>query len=165
MSRARKRERTLLGQSSVKAALDGDWDAPTARQEGLPRLVEEAESLVRGVHQHSGDATQEAPLSGAWQDLTQSMTQDLEPDPSGSGQRLRRGTARARLPALGDRDRRHGRKSTAQPLTGDKRHVRTLLGATLVVDAVSACQPVGAGGTRDALASVGGPWPGALPLH
>jgi hypothetical protein len=130
---------TLLGQLSVKAALDCDWDAPKARQEGLQRLVEEAESLVRWVHQHSGNATQEAPLSGALQDLTQIMTQDLEPDPSGSGQRLRRGTARDRLPSLGDRDMRHGRKSKAQPFTGYKRHVLTLLGSKLMVDAV--CQP------------------------
>jgi hypothetical protein len=130
---------TLLGQSSVKAALDCDWDDPKARQAGLQRLVEEAESLVRWVHQHSGDATQEPPLSGALQDISQIMTQDLEPDPSGRGQRLRRGTARDRLPSLGDRDMRHGRKSKAHPFTGYKRHVLNLLGSKLVVDAV--CQP------------------------
>jgi hypothetical protein len=130
---------TLLGQSSVKAALDCNWDDPKARQEGLQRLVAEAEALVRWVHQHSGDAIQEAPLSGALHDLAQIMTQDLEPDPSGRGQRLRRGTARDRLASLGDRDMRHGRKSKAHPFTGYKRHVLNLLGSQLVVDAV--CQP------------------------
>jgi Transposase DDE domain/Transposase domain (DUF772) len=130
---------TLLGKSSLKAALDCDGDDPKARQESLQRLVEEAESLVRGVHQHSSAATQEAPLSGAWQDLAQIMTQDLEPAPSGGGRRLRRGTARDRLPSLGDRAMRHGRKSTAHPFTGYKRHVLKLLGSKLVGDAV--CQP------------------------
>ena len=36
---------TLLGHSSLKAALVCDCDDPQARQEGLPRLVDEAESL------------------------------------------------------------------------------------------------------------------------
>jgi hypothetical protein len=130
---------TVLGQSSVKAALDCDWDAPQARQEALQRLVEEAEALVRWVRQYSGAATQKPPLSGALTDIAQIMTQDLEPDPSGSGRRLRRGTARDRRPSWGDRDLRHGRKSKAPPLTGYKRHVLNLLGSKLVVDAV--CQP------------------------
>jgi hypothetical protein len=130
---------TLLGQSSVTAALDCHWDDPRARQAGLQRLVEEAEALGRWVHEHSGAATQEPPLSGALQDMSRIMAQDLEPDPSGGGKRLRRGTARDRLPSLGDRDMRHGRKSTAQLLTGDTRHVRNLLDSTLVVEAV--CQP------------------------
>ena len=130
---------TLLGKSGLKAALDCEWDDPQARQAGLQWLVEEAESLVRWVHQHSGDATQEPPLSGALQDLSRIMTQDLEPDPSGSGKRLRRETARDRLPSLGDREMRHGRKSKAHPFTGYKRHVLNLLGSNLVVDAV--CQP------------------------
>jgi hypothetical protein len=149
---------TRLGPSSLKAALDCDWDDPKARQAGLQRLVEEAESLVRGVHQHSGDATQEPPLSGAWQDMSRIMTQDLEPAPSGRGKRLRRGTARDRLPALGDRDMRHGRKSNAHPFTGYQRHVLTLLGSKLVVDAV--CQPANQS-EPDALETL---WP-ALAAH
>jgi hypothetical protein len=128
---------TVLGQASVKAALDCDWDDPQARQAGLQRLIDEAESLVRWVHQHSGVAIQEPPLSGALADMSRIMTQDLEPDPSGNGQRLKGGTARDRLPSLGDRDMRHGRKSKAHPFTGYKRHVLNLLGANLVVDAVA----------------------------
>jgi Transposase DDE domain/Transposase domain (DUF772) len=128
---------TLLGHSSLKAALDCDWDAPQARQEGLQRLVEEAEALVRWVHQHSTAATQEPPLCDALADLARIMTQDLEPDPSGGAKRLRRGTVRDRLTSLGDRDMRHGRKSKAHPFTGYKRHVLTLLDSNLVVDAVA----------------------------
>jgi hypothetical protein len=105
----------------------------------LQRLVEEAEALVGWGHQHSGTAIQEPPLSSALADLRQIMTQDLEPDPSGGGRRLRHGTVRNRLPSLGDRDMRHGRKSKAYPFTGYKRHVLTLLGSKLVGDAV--CQP------------------------
>lgn len=65
------------------------------------------------------------------------MRQDLEPDPAGGGSQLRRGTARARVPSLGERERRHGRKSKAQPCTGDKRHVLRLRGSNLVVDALA----------------------------
>ena len=128
---------TLLGHSSLKAALDCDWDDPQARQEGLQRLVAEAEALVRWVQHHSGAGTQKPPLSEALEDITRIMTQDLEPDPAGGGRRLRRGTVRDRLPSLGDRDMRHGRKSKAHPFTGYKRHVLTLLGSKLVVDAVA----------------------------
>ena len=49
------------------------------------------------------------PCVTCWQTLPGSMTQDLEPDPSGGAQRLRRGTVRDRLPSWGDRDMRHGR--------------------------------------------------------
>ena len=76
---------TLLGQSSVKAALDCDWDDPQARQAGLQRLAEEAEALVRWVQQYSRAAAQAPPLRGALEDLAQIMTQDLEPEPSGGG--------------------------------------------------------------------------------
>jgi hypothetical protein len=127
----------LLGHSSLKAALDCDWDDPQARQEGLQRLVEETEALGRWVRHHSGAATQEPPLRDALNDMAQILTQDLEPDPVGGGRRLRRGTVRDRLPSLGDREMRHGRKSKAQPFTGYKRHVLNLLGSTLVVDAVA----------------------------
>jgi hypothetical protein len=149
---------TLLGHASLKAALDCDWDDPQARQEGLQRLVDEAESLVRWVQQHRQTATQELPLSGALADIARVMTQDLEPDPSGSGRRLRRGTARDRLPSLGDREMRHGRKSKAQPFTGYKRHVLNLLGSKLVVDAVA--QPANQA-EHDALETL---WP-ALEAH
>jgi hypothetical protein len=149
---------TLLGQASLKAALDCDWDDPHARHEALQRLVDEAEALVRWVQQHSGAATQEPPLCSALADIARIMTQDLEPDPSGRGKRLVRGTARDRLPSLGDREMRHGRKSKAQPFTGYKRHVLNLLGSKLVVDAVAqpANQP-----EHDALEQL---WP-ALEAH
>jgi uncharacterized protein (DUF58 family) len=78
----------LLGHSSLQAALDGDWDAPQARQEGLQRLVAEAEALVRWVHQHSAEATQAPPLRDALVDIARIMTQDREPDPAGGGKRL-----------------------------------------------------------------------------
>jgi hypothetical protein len=139
---------TLLGQSRWKAALDGAWDDPKARQAGLQRRVEAAESRGRWGHQPRG----------AWPDMSRLMTQALEPDPSGRGKRLRRGTARDRLPALGDRALRHGRTSTAHPLTGYTRPVLPLLGSKLVVDAV--CQPA----NQSAPAALETRWP-ALAAH
>jgi len=133
----------LWGPSSWQAALDGDGDAPQARQEGWQRLGEEAEALGRWAHQHSGAAPQEPPWRDALADRARIMTQDLEPDPVGGGRRLRRGTVQDRLPSWGDREMRHGRKSTAPPLTGDKRHGRNLRGSKLVGEAVAhpATQP------------------------
>ena len=76
----------------------------------------------------------------------------------GGAKRLRRGTVRDRLPSLGDRDMRQGRKSKAHPCTGYKRHVLTLLDSNLVVDAVAqpANQP-----EHEALATL---WP-SLAAH
>jgi Transposase DDE domain len=103
----------------------------------LQRLVEEAEALGGWGQQHRGAATQEPPLRSALAALARVMPQDLAPDPAGGGRRRRRGTGRDRLPSLGDREMRHGRKSKAYPFTGDTRHVRNLLGSHLVVDAVA----------------------------
>lgn len=128
---------TLLSAASLKTALDCDWDDPQERHAALQRLVSEAAALVEWVHKQSGAAATEPPLRNAVENISQVMRQDLEPDPAGGGSQLRRGTARDRVPSLGDREMRHGRKSKAQPFTGYKRHVLSLLGSNLVVDALA----------------------------
>ena len=125
------------GHARGPAALDGEGAAPQARHAAWQRLVDEAAALVRGGHPHSGAATPERPWGRAWAARTRSRPQALAPAPAGRGQQLVRGTARARLPAWGERARRHGRTSPAPPLTGDQRPGLPLLDAHRVVEAVA----------------------------
>jgi IS5 family transposase len=63
------------------------------------------------------------------------LEQDLEPDPGG-GMRIRRGVAKDRMPSLGDKEMRHGRKSKSKVFNGYKRHLVGLAGTDLIAGAV-----------------------------
>jgi Transposase DDE domain len=77
----------------------------------------------------------EGALKAALDALQRVLEQDLEPDPSG-GMRIRRGVAKDRMPSLGDKEMRHGRKSKAKPFNGYKRHIIGLAGTDLIAGAV-----------------------------
>ena len=114
----------LLGASSIKAALDINWDEPEARTRALGLLLEEVNAVEKWVAQHVvGEAADFPPLQEALKLLRKVLEQDLEPDPSGSGRRIRRGVARERMPSLGDPEMRHGRKSKSRLFNGYKRHL------------------------------------------
>lgn len=126
---------TLLGASSLKAALDIDWSNPAAQTEALARLLAEVDRLEQWVATHV--AMHEAPaVQAAVAALRRVLTQDLEPDPTTGQRRIRRGVAAERMPSLGDPDMRHGRKTRTRPFTGYKRHVIKLLDADLIVGAL-----------------------------
>ena len=126
---------TLLAASSLKAALDIDWDDPTAQAAALARLLAEVDRLEQWVMTHArGDASTPA-LQAALDALRRVLAQDLDPDPATGQRRVRLGVAVDRMPSLGDPDMRHGRKSRARPFTGYKRHVIKALGPDLILGA------------------------------
>jgi hypothetical protein len=125
----------LMSGSSLKATLDIDWDDPAQQAEALQRLLGEVEALRKWVNEHAGDQAMEGPLKAALDALQRVLTQDLEPDPEG-GSRIRRGVAKDRMPSLGDKEMRHGRKSKSKLFNGFKRHVVGLVGTDLIVGAV-----------------------------
>jgi len=128
---------TLVNRSSLKAALDIDWDDPLAQAAALERLLGEVERMEQWVATQS-PATQATPaLQDALMALRAVLTQDLEPDPTTRRQRILRGVARGRQPSLGDPEMRHGRKSRSRPFTGYKRHVVKLREPDLIVEAVA----------------------------
>lgn len=129
-------ELTALGGSSVKVALDLDWDDPLERRKGLAKLVNEASRLEAWVHARAGEKAQKPPLDQALADLDRVITQDIEPDPEGSGSRIIRGTAHDRMPSLGDREMRHGRKSKSKTFNGFKRHIARIVGTRTIAGAV-----------------------------
>ena len=126
---------TLLDAPSLKAALDIDWQDPSAQADALARLLAEVDRLEAWVAAQDGVATTPA-VQAALTTLRHVLTQDLEPDPTTGQRRIRRGVAPDRQPSLGDPAMRHGRKTKVRTFTGFKRHVVKLIDADVIVDAV-----------------------------
>ena len=106
-----------LAASSLKAALDADWDDPAARDEALARvlgLLDQVEAFTAGQY---GDAAAAAAVTVACQ------VRDQDVDLTGPVPALRRGVARNRRISVEDGQMRHGRKSRSVLFDGYKRHV------------------------------------------
>jgi hypothetical protein len=125
----------LLSGTSLKATLDIDWDDPEQKAEAMKRLLAEVEALRRWVSERAGKQAMEGSLKAALDGLQRVLAQDLEPDPGG-GSRIRRGVTKDRMPSLGDKEMRHGRKSKSKLFNGFKRHVVGIAGTDLIVGAV-----------------------------
>ena len=74
---------TLLGHSSLKAALDLDWGEPSARERALGLVLEEVGRWQRWLEQQHTLATQASPIKEVMETIAQMITQDTEPDPDG----------------------------------------------------------------------------------
>lgn len=118
----------LLAGTSVKAALDVDWSDLGQAHEALQRLLGQVEALSTFIATHLRDEREEPPLREQLATLRQVTEQDLEPDPSGKGSRIKRGVAKERRISVRDSQMRHGRKSKAVRFDGYKRHAATLRG-------------------------------------
>jgi hypothetical protein len=127
---------TTMGPASLKANLDIDWADQDARSEAFKLLVGEANKLSEWVTAQQELRRDEPPLSTAIEDLAAVLEQDTEPDPDGSGVRIKKGVAKDRMPSLGDKEMRHGRKSQSFKFNGYKRFFITVPGARLVVGAL-----------------------------
>lgn len=130
-------ELSLADRSSLKAALDIDWDDPAAQATALERLLSEVDRMERWVAAQPVTTRATPALQQALTALHAVLAQDLEPDPTTGGRRILRGVAKGRQPSLGDPEMRHGRKSRHRPFTGYKRHVVKLLEPDLIVEAVA----------------------------
>ena len=115
-----------LAVSSLKAALDADWDDPAARDAALARvlgLLDQVEAFTAGQY---GDAAAAAAVAVACQ------VRDQDVDLTGPVPALRRGVARNRRISVEDGQMRHGRKSRSVLFDGYKRHVLRDLDTGLV---------------------------------
>jgi hypothetical protein len=143
----------LLGASSLKAALDRDWDDPLARDQALGVVLEALEQVEGFVddHQLAGPGV-EAALGAARQVRDQDVQVADEGPPT-----LKRGVATDRRISIEDPQMRHGRKSRSHLIDGYKRHVlRELdLGLVPAVGVTAANLPEAHGATqiRDDLAA------------
>jgi transposase len=115
-----------LAASSLKAALDRDWDDPEARDLALAQvlgLLDQVEAFVAGW---AGDQAAAAAVAVA----RQVRGQDV--DLAGPAPSLRRGVAKDRRISVEDAQMRHGRKSRSVLFDGYKRHVLRDLDSGLI---------------------------------
>ena len=115
---------TLLGHSSLKAALDLDWGEPSARERALGLVLEEVGRWQCWLEQQHTLATQAPPIKEVMETIAQIITQDTEPDPDGEpgGRRIKKHVAPDRRISIEDKDIRHGRKSSSKTFNGFKEH-------------------------------------------
>jgi len=114
---------SLLGTTSVKAALDIDWTAPTEQENALSLLLREVEALETWVTERAPDDARTPPIKTAMELLRRVVEQDTNPDPGGGGVKIREGVAHDRIVSVGDPEMRHGRKSKSKRFDGFKRHI------------------------------------------
>ena len=74
---------TLVGHSSLKAALDLDWGEPRARAHALGLVLEEVARWQPWLEQQHTLAAQAPPIKEVMETIAQMITPDTEPDPAG----------------------------------------------------------------------------------
>ena len=104
----------MLGASSLKAALDIDWDDPAAREHALGVVLAALEQVAGLVATHP-----QVPLAAvaAVAAARQVREQDVQASPDGIVS-LRQGVAKDRRISVEDEHMRHGRKSRSTLMTG-----------------------------------------------
>lgn len=138
-------ELQVVGGSSVKAALDIDWDDQAAKKEALDRLLADVSRfrVWRAEQEPPARDTEAAKRAGealdaAMDQLGRLIGQDVEPDPErDSKHRIIDGTAEDRQVSIEDPEMRHGRKSKSTTINGYKGHIAEELNHQLVLDALA----------------------------
>jgi len=115
-----------LAASSLKAALDRDWDDPAARDEALAAVLGLLDQVGAFVAGQAGEEAAAAAVAAARQ------VRDQDVDLTGPAPALRRGVAKDRRISVEDSQMRHGRKSRSVLFDGYKRHVLRDLDSGLV---------------------------------
>ena len=129
---------TLMGHSSLKAALDLDWGEPSARSRALERVLAEVARWHHWLAQQQTLAAEQPPLKEVMETIAQIITQDTEPDPGGgpSARRLKQHVAAERRISVEDQDMRHGRTSSAKTFNGFKEHFAVDLDSKVIREVV-----------------------------
>ncbi|MEM8760707.1 MAG: transposase [Pseudomonadota bacterium] len=132
----------VVGGSSVKAALDIDWDDEEAKAEALNRLLADVERLRTWLREQPeappDKAGEQTALATAMAQLDHLVDQDTEPEPDGDGnRRVIQGTAPERQISVTDPEMRHGRKSKSKTIDGYKGHIAYGLDEQLVYDGLA----------------------------
>jgi hypothetical protein len=113
----------LLVDSSIKRALDIDWNDAVEKAGAIKTFTRQLDALQSWITRRFPNEIAQPPLKEPVEALVQIRTQDLEPDPQGGGSRIREGVAEDRRVSIADKAMRHGRKSTSKRFNGFKRHI------------------------------------------
>jgi transposase len=119
----------LVGGSSLKAALDLNWDDPDERAQALVQVLDALTAAETWLEARAlpADPAVAASLAAAHQVQAQDTTTRADGTPV-----LRQGVTPDRRISLEDAEMRHGRKSRSQLIDGFKRHVVRDLDSRLV---------------------------------
>jgi Transposase DDE domain/Transposase domain (DUF772) len=112
---------TLLSGSSLKAALDLDWDNPTQREQALSRVLGVLNAVEAWLDTHP-EGSESAAVQQSVATAAQVKQQDVQVTERGRAV-LRKGVAKDRRISVEDAQMRHGRKSRSVRVDGYKRHV------------------------------------------
>ncbi len=113
----------VVAGSSLKAALDLNWDDPGERREALEQVLVALESAEQWLaKQPVQAASDQGSLSQSLETAHQVRGQDVSTGADGKPE-LRKGVAKDRRISVEDPEMRHGRKSRSQRVDGYKRHV------------------------------------------
>jgi hypothetical protein len=113
----------LLLESSIKRALDIDWNDAVEKTTAITTFSHQLDALQLWIAQALPEALTKPPLKEHVETLVHIRTQDLEPDPDRGGARIREGVAADRRVSIADKEMRHGRKSKSKRFNGYKRHI------------------------------------------
>lgn len=113
----------LLVDSSIKRALDIDWNNAGEKAAAIQTFSRQLDALQSWIERCLPEEVAQPPLKERVETLVQIRAQDLEPDPNGEGPRIREGVAADRRVSIEDPEMRHGRKSQSKRFNGFKRHV------------------------------------------
>ena len=133
---------SAVAASSLKAALDLDWDDPQAQRQALAVVLTMLETVEGWLSQQPAEVQREGAVQASLAAAHQVEAQDVVNTPPGSPT-LRQGVAPDRRISIEDAEMRHGRKSKSQLIDGYKRHVLRDLDTGLVraVGITAANQP------------------------
>jgi hypothetical protein len=109
---------SVLSASSVKSALDIDWDDDEAQADALESLLSQVDALQRWVARRAGKGVDAPPLQEPLALLNKLVSQDIEPDPTDGRRRIKQDVAKDRIISISDPEMRHGRKSKTKLFNG-----------------------------------------------
>lgn len=129
---AQEAEAELVAGSSLKAALDLDWDDPEARTQALSQVLGTLERVEQWLASQPELVTEKSVVPDCLAAAQQVRTQDVTTNEAGAPT-LIKGVAKDRRISIEDAEMRHGRKSRSVRVDGYKRHVLRDLDSELVV--------------------------------
>jgi hypothetical protein len=123
---------SLIAGSSLKAALDLDWDDPSAQQHALTMILDTLQAVEHWLETQPIPAAMATQVAATMAVGQQVQAQDIVTSPDGLPT-LRQGVAAERRISVEDAEMRHGRKSRSLLVDGYKRHVLRDLASRLIV--------------------------------
>ena len=129
---AQEADAELVAGSSLKAALDLDWDDPTAREQALRQVLGTLERVEPWLAANPELIREQSVVPDCLAAAQQVCRQDVQTNKTGAPEMIK-GVAKNRRISLEDAEMRHGRKSRSVRVDGYKRHVMRDLDSGLVV--------------------------------